>query len=909
MALLARRPRAAAADEVRDDDGPRAGDDVFAGQVDGGAAASGTEKAPLQPVMEARVGARAARAGFFATCRLPLVLGLGIPLAVGPFTSWPGDVYVWYQAVTRASLGVRPYTLPGFSYPPLWGYVLGAFGLTTHLAHIGQAALGSPNPVWLQQPSSYLPPVVTSLLFNAVLKAVLVAMELGAAWFLWRLVMILRGDAGLGRRAVSLFVLSPIVLVSVGLHGAFDVMIPLLVLGSLVARLEQRPVVAGACLALGVVAKIEPIFLIPLFLATFWWPLAEDGAARPTAASRLRDAGLFGAGGFGVAAVVLAPIALAGNISSLMVDVFTRSDGPAALGGLGLSGILRMPGLEPALQLFGGRGNHAVGVALEAAMVLGALAAAVAWARTSRRTGKTLVAFSAVVIAVGLLVSPVTQPQYLVWLVGPMCALACGNTAVRWLTTFLGTAGAAYLLGIAGPLLVLAPVFARVGSWPALSRSVVSFTGAPGASGITPGEVVTSIASGASIAGLLAVAAVMLRGKGIVSRRAAHDPGVEDSRAAREADAAHARGRRVSVRVFAGLGVVLAASEAAAVLPLPSALPAVLVTELRTTPARNVVLRLSASSGSLPADVVAFPSSGLTAVRRVVFYEDIAYPDSGSTWAATMGVQDNLEGLAKADQLPWRFSSVTTDGLRRLLLETSEAKGTVLFVTSGVLPQPVFSRSIDLLRPWLASGGLLVWTGDVPGYYASGPSSVVATKTLMGSGATPRDAVQFSPQVEALGFAGLSRLLGTRVGFVNGPWYGTATEPSVWAAALHLQYPYVHAGPLVDSLRAAGGIDLGYESDRTVSIAYMRVGTGGVLLFDGFTFASLVASDAARILESGCLTAVGNPSALSLRPGQARTLTVSLPPKVRSIVVMSFNGLVPGVTVSTFPARAASRAR
>ncbi|MDA8038793.1 MAG: hypothetical protein M0Z69_06445 [Actinomycetota bacterium] len=848
--------------------------------------------APVQPAADAPANC----AGFFRTCRLSLVVGLGLPLLLGPITSWPGDVYVWYERVVQASVGVPLYTLPGFSYPPVWGYVLGAFGFVAHVAHLEPTAFGSPNNLWLRVTSGYLPPVITSLSFDAAFKAVLVAMDLESAWFLWRLVLVLHGDRSLAKRAVTLFLLSPVVLVSVGLHGAFDVIVPLLVLASLLARLEGHSVATGALVALGALAKIEPAFLALLMAASWWWPLdTEATTGKSSEPKRLAHLAAFAAGGLSTSAALLAPVVADHNLGSFMIDVFTRSAGPTNLGGLGLSGLLQLPGLEPVLNALAGRENHDVGVVLEAIMLAASLGAAVAWSRSRRRTGAMLVTLSSVVTAVTLLVSPVTQPQYLVWLVGPLCALACTKKALRRFLWALGVAGAVYLLGSAGPLLVLAPLLARLGLLHVLLPSIQLFTRSPVAFGLAPGLFATDAARVLSVAALVGVIVSVVR-TGLHETRPAQTspPGAGPPPVFTVRP--EARGRRLSGRALAATAVVLAGCELLSAIPLPSALPSVMSALPMSTTRGGVVLDLSApSSDALRADVVAFASSGTMAVRRVVLYEDIAYPDSGSTWAETVGVQDNLEALATAARLGWQFSSLGTNGLRRLLLDLGGARGTVVVMTTGVMPRAVFSRSSDLVRPWLHAGGVLVWTGDVPGYYASGPSAQVATFTEIGSGSSRHHLVRYSPSVQVLGLAGTGRLLGHAGDIVIGRWYALASRPSPWASALHLVYPYAHAGPALDQLSAWHATALGYESSSSVSIAFLHIGQGGILLFGGFTFASIVASDTARILESGCLAAIGPPAAASLRPRGRAVLTVAVPAGGRQIDVMTFNPLVPQV--------------
>ena len=96
----------------------------------------------------AAIEAQSPELGFFRTCRVTLLVGIALRLAVAPFTSISVDMGVWATSVIHGIEGINLYSRPGFSYPPLWGYLLHAGGYLARLAGVAPESVARSPASW-----------------------------------------------------------------------------------------------------------------------------------------------------------------------------------------------------------------------------------------------------------------------------------------------------------------------------------------------------------------------------------------------------------------------------------------------------------------------------------------------------------------------------------------------------------------------------------------------------------------------------------------------------------------------------------------------------------------------------------------------------------------------------------------
>lgn len=782
-----------------------------------------------------------ARVTFWSACRRWLLIGLAVRLVVAPFTSVSLDVATWTTAVKNAMLGFGLYARPGFSYPPVWGYLLTFGGLVLRHLGVHPGAVAVSTPAWqsLAQQTGIMGASVSTPLATLVLKLPLFLCDVAVAWVVWCLVIEVGGDTSVARRAALAWFLCPLVIWESAVHGAFDTVVALAVTGALLLRVQRRFAWCGALLAVGVLTKVTPAFLAPLLLATCLWPMGRDRSSRP-----VRDAGTLAVGGVAATVALLLPLLASGELPSMLTDVFARAAVQPSVGGLSLLGVSAVPGLSWIATWATTPGNPLL-TACEVADVAVALGAVWWWHRAAHRDPLLLCALTTGVLGAIELIGPLANPQYLLWLLGPLAVLGGWRRSVRRSVLVLSAAGILFELSLFGPLGMLSPSAQAFGvPTPALVTTELHEMAAGQVLGVPFGHVLEALAWAL---GLLAVTILLVP----ASRTALAPPGIGPEPIPRPR-------RRPPIARWGAPTLVAMATAIPLVAGLASGAMQPVDTRIAVSTGgyqhRQVHWQASAVAG---ASVAVLATADPVDVRRVVLYDDPAFPDSGSSPYQVQGMANHLPVALHLDHVTGSFSVVGARGLAGVLA-ARPAAGTVVVVASGTLPSTVWSPTADAVVPFMDHGGTLVFGGDIPGFYSVGPASSMDAATpaagtpVYGCGAVPQPpAAGLSPAVEPMGVAGVAELLGSfGVLTTRWGWQCTADRPSAVARALGLQSATLHSGPTTTFLADDGGTDLGYRADGRTSIAWIPRGAGGLVLFGGAIDAGAMASDIAHLLAA-----------------------------------------------------------
>jgi len=230
-----------------------------------------------------------------------------------------------------------------------------------------------------------------------------------------------------------------------------------------------------------------------------------------------------------------------------------------------------------------------------------------------------------------------------------------------------------------------------------------------------------------------------------------------------------------------------------------------------------------------------------------VFY-DPSYPAIGTSWDLVHMLWSNLQ----REMFLRNFKGVIDLASAKEMADLMKSREKDVFIiASGSFPSNVFSKDIDLVKPWLESGGTLVWFGWPPGYYTVNQGQVEnATFCLL-----PQN--PFGQGVDQLG-------LGDSV--VIHPFNGTlevAEDPSYLSNILDINYNLIQYGLLASSL-SQEGLVLGMTggSPPKSSVSSISVGRGKIIVFGFFVLGSYVLNgpelsgrDVAQILDSGIIYA------------------------------------------------------
>lgn len=322
-------------------------------------------------------GRRAAPLAVF----LPAVL---IRLALAPLTAWPNDTYAWVRLGWDVLAGYGPYDRLGFSYPPGWAAALALW--------LQPLALVFPPDRWATLPASGLTDLpIPHPVFLLATKFPAILADLGVGWLLYRQ----------ARWAAALWLFNPLVVFVSAVHGQYDAFVALTVTLSLLAARRGAAFTSGLACGLGTALKFAPVYTGPVMLAASLRQGLRTGQLRQAA----RRGALWGLG----ASLGLAP-ALLLLTAAFRVVVSARLDvALAGSDGLNLGALRRTP--WAADWRFWTEWYPTLSQAL---LLLIPLLFALL---VLRRGEPALVPATIGTLTAAIAFQPVTQPQYIVWIV------------------------------------------------------------------------------------------------------------------------------------------------------------------------------------------------------------------------------------------------------------------------------------------------------------------------------------------------------------------------------------------------------------------------------------------------------------------------------------------------------------
>lgn len=779
--------------------------------------------------------------GFVGHCRLALIVGAAIRLLIAPFTSTNIDMAVWATSVRHAIAGVPLYSKPGFSYPPVWGYLLHAGGLVARLVGAQpQSVATSPVRWWVLAARDWqLSPYVTTPLATFFIKLPLICSDLLVAWLIWHIVLSLGFDSKKAKTAVVLWLFNPLVIFASSVHGAFDTLVALTIAAALLARLRRHYFLAGAAVAIGVLTKLTPAFIVPLLLASCLWPMGNEEEA-----DRGRAFRLIVAGGAVALLVGLAPLAASGTLHDAYTNVFARASASSSVGGLSWLGFGSLPAFSSVTMWALQPGNPLVDATVLFDLVPAA-GAVYLWHR-SRRDGAVLVALAMFVMVLVVVIGPLANPQYLLWVLPALVILAAFDRRLLVVCWLLGAAGVVFELAVVSPLAFLSPSSLAFGV-PSV-RSIVT----------APFSMATSTIFGVPVDRFFEFAAFVITMLAVLLAISALRKYFV--RAASRSHVVPARVGSTGLRIL-GAGM-LGGSILAGLLPATfeaSATPVTVEVHVRNASSHSIDVSWNTDTSQFHgAAITALTTPTPQPLRAVDIYADPSYPTSGSSAFDVQGVVVHLPVDLATAGVHTEPRVVNAVQLASILSDTAGAAGVVVVDAAGTLPNTVWGKGVDAVTPFLEAGGTLVWGGDEPGYYSVGraPSMDVSPPPE----GTPNDRCgpvsmaagpPLSKAVAVMGESGVTRILGWP-GLLPTSWsWGcTATTPSPVATALGLSSIAVHGGPRLTTLKRIHGADLGYGVLGRTSISWIPQGKGGVLLFSGSVDPTSFSSDTATLLAS-----------------------------------------------------------
>ena len=753
-----------------------------------------------------------------------VVVALILRLVLAPWTALATDVQTWWNVAFHAIQRVPLYGLglPGYSYPPLYGYWAMAVGLVAH--GLGFNVPGGAHAF----PASSLfgtlfGPVVTTPAATFLLKLPMIGADLATGAGLWALARHHHVPRARARWMLSAWLFSPLVLAAGTVQGQTDSLVALAIVTVFVAVDREQWALAGVAVVGGLAVKVVPAALGILLVGLVLGRLA--GPSRWRALLHLL------VGALGASVVIFAPV----WNQPPFLGTITRSGGlPAGLGGLNLYGLVALPfthGVQLTFLSHLSRVGDFTSLALLVATLLGA------WHCYRSSTTGQLARSTAWVMATALLTNAVANPQYFVWLLVPLIALygmVDPTPARRRTLVAINVAALSYLYALFGALFFLAPLSVVTG-WPGVGavHAERSFLARD-----VPGLGSTSV--GVLLAWISTVVMILAIGRALYLL-----PSVAESpRTSRSP----ARVWWLPLVAVALVEVVATGGEALLALPQVSA-------SLGPVLGGTVVARVSVGAvKDVTVSVVRVdPTRDAT---RILYLEDPRYPIVNGAYSDVVSIAQQMGALLHSQAPTITLRVVNADDLARYLRTPDHTASTVIVNLQGELPAPVWSAGNTApLVNWVKSGGRYVAGGGAPGLFSARSSDVGQFISATSGLWTYVHALKPNPLVPK-GIFGYPSLSGQE-----------ALTPSVWGSALLVRGRQTVTPITSTRLLHRRGEILGFTSALRASLGVLPVVRGAVVVLGADTWPPEVpvdASDLAHLFALHFFASVGEPRVVTM---------------------------------------------
>lgn len=196
-----------------------------------------------------------------------LTLGVILRLVLMPLFSFNIDLTYWMKVFDLIDGGNDLYSIGGYFYTPIWGYILGAMDGLAHL--FGMTDFGTLVPEmypYIEKDYS-VSPYVTSIGFNFMVKVPLLLTDVAVGYLLYAFVKRITSDEWKALLACLLWFLCPLTLLESAVHAMFDNISAMFMLMAFIAAYDRKYILAGSVYSLAVLTKFFPVFFVFLLIA------------------------------------------------------------------------------------------------------------------------------------------------------------------------------------------------------------------------------------------------------------------------------------------------------------------------------------------------------------------------------------------------------------------------------------------------------------------------------------------------------------------------------------------------------------------------------------------------------------------------------------------------------------------
>jgi Gpi18-like mannosyltransferase len=773
------------------------------------------------------------------TCSLLslILFGLALRFLLAPFSSDPNDIQVFYTVTDNLLGGLNIYATNSFSYPPLWAYIefpalrIASFFVTPELFGVRVDTLGLSNETWK------LPQIITSPLFNILCKFPLIVADLLIGLIIYSIVKEQKDEKS-ARISFILWFLNPLVIGINAVQGQFDVLPTLMTVLSFCLFLRRNYFASGIAIGLGILFKIYPVFLVPLYL----FSVAVMEIREVEITKKMKDA-------FAGYLKFIAGISIPFSLflvplinSNLVHNVFSRTQVIPSSGGLTPFSVILLLRLEWLFQFLVDN-SIIVSLILTATCFIVALIIGFISFHGRKDFLKTfLFAHIAVILSI-YMTSLTVNAQYALWVL-PFLILSYGLYRNNYYKlNILSISALLFLIGLLGPSLFY-PLSAYT---PFISPQLILDSTYFFEHSVS--WLVLSIGS------ILGVVTLILCLRGTIYALLRIRKNEQSNNLLQEKpknNEFHLKLLSINPsKILTGFFIVLILGQFLAYTqPFINQTVSFDVLSLNTNRS-SVGIDYGMKSGNYPTDVQVIATSSITTQpivdREILIYYDDEYPSLGVSRAGWVGLLDHIPIELQLRNYQGAIKIVNAVGLK---YEMQTNFDSIIIIPSGVFPATVHAANQSLVGDWIRAGGTLIWVGDAFAHfsgYSGGVISHFSAESLASS------------QNQTLGFVLFNETLTGNQGYTP--------VASNFSNALDLRYPLASTGAYVSQILNSGGIVLGKitasENART-AIASLPISMGRLILFGGgirtaftATGEDVIAHDIAQILCSGVLFSSG----------------------------------------------------
>lgn len=205
--------------------------------------------------------------------------------------------------------------------------------------------------------------------------------------------------------------------------------------------------------------------------------------------------------------------------------------------------------------------------------------------------------------------------------------------------------------------------------------------------------------------------------------------------------------------------------------------------------------------------------------KDIYIYYDPTYQSVGVSKIAAKAIFGHLISELKIRRYNGKVKVVNATELKELLLKKSISNKSVLIITQGAFPDTVYSLEYNLVKPWIESGGTLIWVGDMFAYYSAKKS---------------REKINYLDPWHPREYG--QRLFFNDIIIIPDKSYTSGDIDTEYSATLNLKFDYTYLGIQISEILIRNGTIIGKMSKDKTSIGLIPIGKGKIIIFGGRLF-------------------------------------------------------------------------